>query len=341
MSECCRMRKRMKVLAFDHAVHYTEKYFRKYLKKYIRKVGKMGKKYGNCEVKEFIDATAEELVDILTESLCCEEVRQQQTYIYATNNADRLKRTSRVMVTETTRLLYTRPSLEGTHLNKKKMVKVVDNVVAYAFGLRKELNIAQSVAKTKLQEYWADRTPPLVCILGMVLAGKLYLDIKKMETEEWEDILGFSLSVTLTVLAFVGAFFMVYLRLPHAVDGATRQKASDFYLMSKDPLGKFLMSFTPGSDHYTRQVDECFNSITKFMTETVKERTPHHIADTVSEGAYTESSSEGSVRDTGELDCNAPYYDDDSLLAELESQQREAEALKEVETKTEPDECPV
>eukprot|EP01059_Diplonema_ambulator_P000978 TRINITY_DN10752_c0_g1_i1.p1 TRINITY_DN10752_c0_g1~~TRINITY_DN10752_c0_g1_i1.p1 ORF type:complete len:360 (+),score=90.84 TRINITY_DN10752_c0_g1_i1:47-1126(+) len=341
MLECCRWRKKMKKLAFQHAFYYTEMYFRKYLKKYVHKLGKMGNKYGWPELKEFVDLCSDDLEEALTESMCSKELRDQQTYFYAGSNEVRRNAVRRILVADLVQLIFNKPQVVKMNIvrekEKRRYVKIINNIVQYAIGLRRELNTAQSVAKTKLQEYWADRTPPMLVILGFIFAGKLYLDIKKTQTGRWEDILGSTLTLALTVMAFVGAFFMVYLRLPHAVDGATRQKASDYYLASKDPLGSFLSSIIPGSTAYQQQVDACFNGITVNMRDVIKEMT-HSVTvhvDYVSEGAYSESSSDedepaSSMAVSIGKAYNEPIEppppgDDESLIAELESQQRELE----------------
>ena len=47
--------------------------------------------------------------------------------------------------------------------------------------------------------------------------------------------------------------------VPHAVDGAAKQKASDFYIKSKIELGAYLSKIIRESDWYEGKVKNSFN----------------------------------------------------------------------------------
>ncbi|KAJ9458223.1 hypothetical protein DIPPA_06755 [Diplonema papillatum] len=180
---------------------------------------------------------------------------------------------------------------------------LVLSVVTYSFKLRKELNTATSVAKTKVQEYWADRIPPMVLTLGLIVLGKLYLDVLSIKNDTGEDRVNVIISAALTVLGFIFAFYMIFLRLPHAVDGATKQKASDFYQTQKDPLGRLITELST-SNYYKDQVAECFVKAKEHIVETMQKRFSAGEYDLFHEGSVRNHASKSAVAMTGALPSN-------------------------------------
>ena len=204
---------------------------------------------------------------------CSKEVANQQYYIYASDNKARRMEVEDALVENLSKTLFGKENnmhLVSEVADEKLIRDLITNTVIFASGLREQLNTATSIAKTKLQEYWTNRTPPLLVVIGSVLLIKLSLESASAHgSTSNSDAAIITLSFALIFIAFLGTFLMLFLRLPHAVDGASKQKASDFYISRKGPLGNWVSSSTVGCQEYEDKVSNCFSDLRKRVDKTV------------------------------------------------------------------------
>ena len=289
---CCRASATgvMERHAASYADHFVRRYFTEFLEKYLRKMSKLAKKNRLPSLEQFVCKNEKVILHCLTDGLCAAEFQKRQAYLFSHVNEDRLHDLKRFAASELMKQLSCNEenselmqsmSFVGTKalekarkqqqlaaanvtLSHEVSSQIIHEIVKFAFGLRGELNAGASVATTKLKEYWANRTPPLLFLMAITLSARMYLDLtgagKKTDTE-----LGFIFFIT--GFGVFAAFAMVYLRLPHAVDGACFQKASDFYTARKVGLAQLVneaacQSLEQNVSFYGRQQDECFQATT-------------------------------------------------------------------------------
>eukprot|EP01060_Flectonema_neradi_P009765 TRINITY_DN1696_c1_g1_i1.p1 TRINITY_DN1696_c1_g1~~TRINITY_DN1696_c1_g1_i1.p1 ORF type:complete len:337 (+),score=80.82 TRINITY_DN1696_c1_g1_i1:52-1011(+) len=268
-----KLRKRMLKMALAYASHYQKRHFDKYLKKYLNKIVKLSRHSGNDTLMEFVLLNDEVLFDTLRGVFCSKEVARQQYYIYASGNTDRRMDVENKLVDSLCSTLLSKKG--NSHLiadvrDEKLIRELLQKTVTFASGLREQLNTATSIAKTKLQEYWTNRTPPMLAVIGSIFLIKVSVEsIAAHGTTNDHDAAMVTLSFALIFIAFLGAFLMLFLRLPHAVDGASKQKASDYYTSWKGPLGLWVSSSTSGCKEYQWKVDSCFSELKERVDKTV------------------------------------------------------------------------
>ena len=275
--------------ATSFAHHYSKKHFEAYVRRYLSRIRKVATAHGDTALCAFVDATEERVVQGLKEALCGRGFARDQASIFCPVNSARLE--TLVLHTAATLLNLLRHELDGqvgaggtapdggvVGLSPAEaymasqgdvVVCLLGEVVRYAFELRRELSAGYSIAVRKMHEYWANRTPPLLGTLSLVIAARLYLDLTM--TSDSKTDLEKALILFITIFTFLSAFLMVYLRLPHAVDGACQQKCSDVYTNSKGPLSQLVTELISRSrshnlDFYGNQLDECFTEAGRSIT---------------------------------------------------------------------------
>eukprot|EP00754_Rhynchopus_humris_P024801 Rhum_TRINITY_DN14916_c10_g1::Rhum_TRINITY_DN14916_c10_g1_i2::g.128480::m.128480 len=283
------------------AHHYSKKHFEAYVRRYLSRIRKVATAHGDTALCAFVDATEERVVQGLKEALCGRGFARDQASIFCPVNSARLE--TLVLHTSATLLNLLRHELDGQvgtggsstapdggcvveplspanaymAAQGGVVVCLVGEVVRYAFELRRELSAGYSIAVRKMHEYWANRTPPLLGTLSLVIAARLYLDLTM--TSESKTDLEKALILFITIFTFLSAFLMVYLRLPHAVDGACQQKCSDVYTNSKGPLSQLVTELISRSrshnlDFYGNQLDECFTEAGRNITASLADAFP-------------------------------------------------------------------
>jgi len=254
------MNRRMRSIALHHAERYRNYWFKTYTAKFVKKIGKMAHKEGNHAVAHFVRENSEMLVDWPAEVLCSPDVTKNEAYLFCPSNSALLAETKGRM-----------RDAFGQLKTEANISAVTEAIVDFAFGLRNQLIASSSVAKTKVREYWEDRIPPMVILLGVLLIVQLiFLDYDKPGGKGW-------VTTAVTLSGFTASFVMVYLRLPHAVDAATKQKASDYYIAHKDSVGRLIVDITVSplaeNYHHEDKVRSSFDVLSKLI-----DRRAGHVA---------------------------------------------------------------